>query len=226
MKRVLVLNGSPRLNGNTSHLAAAFMKGSVEAGADTQEMLVRELNLKYCTGCLRCNILRRCSLRDDNWAEVSERIMASDVLVIASPVYFHHVTAPMKILIDRFRSFVKVQITETGLLHTPHNVWNKDFVLILPMGSSDASDALPVIDLFQYMTKILGSGNRLHVITGKRLAMVNQVTLPAEELATLYSRLELPVHLAEADALKNHVLLENCFQLGKTLGKDGDSDLK
>jgi len=151
--------------------------------------------------------------------EVSGKISEADVLVFASPVYFHHVSAPMKKLLDRFRSFVKVQITETGLLHTPHQVWNKDFVLILCMGSSDAIDGQPVIDLFNYMTEILGKGNRLHVITGTRLAMVHQVTKSAEELAALYTKLGLSENLAAGDAEKNRKILDDCCLLGVKLSE-------
>ena len=219
MKKVLAINGSPRRKGNTSILVRKFLEGAIDAGGDAEEIVVQELNLKYCTGCLRCNILGRCSVRDDDWAVTADKILRADLLVFASPIYFHHVTAPLKQLIDRFRSFVKVQITETGLLHTPWQEWNKDFVLILCMGSSDASDGQPVIDLFNYMTEILGKGNRLRVITATRLAVVNQVTKSEEELAALYSKLGLPVHLAAGDAGKNRKIMEDCHQLGMELGK-------
>lgn len=224
MKKILAINGSPRRNGNTSILVRKFMEGVVQAGGEAEEIVVQDLNLKFCTGCLRCNILGRCSLRDDDWDVTAEKILQADVLVFASPVYFHHVSAQMKKLIDRFRSFVKVQITETGLQHTPWKEWNKDFVLVLCMGSSDIMDAQPVIDLFCYMTKILGSGNKLHVITSTRLAVVNQVTKTGEELAILYEKLGLPGHLAPDDAERNRKTLEDCFQLGMTLSTgSGDS---
>jgi len=176
-----------------------------------------ELNIKNCSGCLRCNMLRRCSLRDDDWTDISEKILEADILVFASPIYFHHVTAPMKKLIDRFRSFVHVQITETGITHTPWAEWNKDFVLILPMGSSNDIDAQPVVDLFNYISSILGPKNRLHVIKGTRLAVVKQVTKSREELEILYPKLQLPIELAKDDAVQNQELMEECRKLGREL---------
>ena len=148
MKKVVAINGSPRKNGNTSFLLDAFLQGfqfsvnSEQLSASQQEVgnewvknyCTNDIKIKHCTGCLRCNILRRCSLRDDDWEGLSQEILEADVLVFASPIYFHHVTAPMKTIIDRFRSFVHVQITENGIKHTPHQLWNKDFVLLLPMG--------------------------------------------------------------------------------------------
>jgi multimeric flavodoxin WrbA len=234
MRKVVAINGSPRKSGNTALMLRAFKEGigyqvsgigSVLTESEDKsnkeryrEYWVNDLSIKCCTGCLRCNILKRCSLRDDDWGELSEAILEADVLVFASPIYFHHVTAQMKTIIDRFRSFVHVQITEKGIEHTPHHEWNKDFVLLLPMGSSDDSDAQPVIELFEYMCKILGPKNRLHVIKGTRLAMTNQITKSAEELEALYTKLQLPVELAGPDAVKNAELLEQCMALGQTLG--------
>ena len=217
MKNILAFNGSPRPQGNTSHLLQQFIDGAGEHTNHLEVINPMDLNLKYCTGCLRCNILRRCALRDDDWAEISQKILDSDVLVFAAPVYFHHLPAPLKAMMDRFRSFIHVQITETGLTHTPWHEWKKDFVLILTMGSSDPIDAEPVIDLFKFMTSILGSGNRLHVITANRLAVVKQVIKREKELRELYQKMKLPVELAATDSRKNQELLEECRALGARL---------
>lgn len=217
MKKILAFNGSPRKNGNTSAMLETFKNSFQSSVISYQEYNNSELNIKNCTGCLRCNILKRCSLRDDDWERVSAEILDADVLVFASPIYFHHVTAPMKQLIDRFRSFVHVQITETGIKHTPHTDWNKDFVLLLPMGSSDDSDAQPVIDLLEYMCEILGPKNRLHIIKGTRLAVTNHIKKTKEELQILYPKLGLPVELATSDTIRNKELLITIRQLGEKL---------
>ena len=118
--------------------------------------IVHDLDLEFCRGCLRCNLLGRCSIRGDAWESLSRKILEADVLVFGSPVYFHHVTAQMKKVIDRFRSFIHVEITESGLKHTPWATWEKDFVLLLTMGSSDDSDARPAIDMFEFMASVMG----------------------------------------------------------------------
>ena len=220
MKKIIAFNGSPRPTGNTSHLLQKFIEGANENAVDPEVILPHKLNLEYCTGCLRCNLLRRCSISGDDWGELSTKILDADVLVFAAPVYFHHVPAPLKGMMDRFRSFINVQITETGLIHMPWHQWNKDFVLILSLGSSDSSDADPVIDLFRFMTSILGSGNRLHVITATRLAVVKQVIKTEEELTELYSKLRLPAELAPGDFQQNMKRLDGCRNLGFELSKD------
>ncbi|MCD4833458.1 MAG: flavodoxin family protein [Bacteroidales bacterium] len=219
MKKVLVLDGSTRKLGNTSVLLQHFIDGAKNNTENIEQVTAKEIDIKYCNGCLRCNLIKRCSIREDDWEDLSQKIDEADVLVFASPIYFHYVTAPLKNIIDRFRSFVHVQITETGLIHTPFKKWNKDFVLLLSMGSSDDSDAKPVIDLFEYMKEVLGDKNRLHVIKATRLAVIKQVQKTEEELKELYPKLKLDESLAEADFIKNQEILKECFDLGKALTK-------
>ncbi|NOY38639.1 MAG: flavodoxin family protein [Chlorobi bacterium] len=219
MKKVLTFNGSPRKTGNTTALLKQFLRGVEEGSVIIKEIDPYEINLQYCRGCLRCNLLKRCSVQTDDWTGISREILESDILVFATPVYFRHVTAPLKKIIDRFRSFVHVQITETGLIHTPWEKWNKDFVLLLTMGSSDKSEADGIIDLFRFMTGMLGDNNHLHVITATRLAVTRQVERTREELQKLYPRLMLPEELAEKDAEQNRIWLEACYRLGKELAK-------
>ena len=219
MKKVVAFNGGPRKSGNSVIMLNQFLKGIETKLAEITLIDVNEINLKNCQGCLRCNIIGRCSLQDDDWEQISQRILEADVLVFASPVYFHHLPAPLKKMIDRFRSFVKVQITETGLIHTPHVEWKKEFVLLLSMGSSNDNEAKPIVDLFDFMTSILGKENRLHSILATRLAVSNQIQMSVEELEQLYPKLKLGSHLAEDDFNKNQYILNKIQTLGeKRLG--------
>jgi multimeric flavodoxin WrbA len=215
--RILAFQGSPRPSGNSTLLLKRFIKGASENGADTEIIDPYGIHLNPCAGCLRCNILKKCSVRDDDWLLLSEKILAADVLVFATPVYFHHLPAPLKMIIDRFRSFIHVQITGTGLIHTPWESWKKYFVLIQSMGSSDVSEGQPVIDLFRFMTTLLGPGNHLHQISATRLAMAGQVTRSVEELEKLYEKLKVPVQLAGPDFQRNQELLNECEILGHRL---------
>lgn len=215
MKKILAFNGSARKNGNTYFLLNSFLKGAEKS--EINVVKAHEINLEYCTGCLRCNIIKRCSISGDSWNELSSTILESDVLVFATPVYFHHVSGQLKKIIDRFRSFVHVQITETGLKHSPHKVWEKDFVLILSLGSSSDEDAKPIIELFKYMVSILGPKNRLHVIAATRLGVVKQVIKNKKELTELYPKLGLSDSLVNEDVKNNQRILTECFELGEKL---------
>lgn len=215
--KVLAFSGSPRRNGNTTLMLHELLRGAVEAGAHAEEIIAEELNLKYCRGCLRCNLLRHCAIKGDDWEAVSEKIVESDCIVFASPVYFHHLAAPLKKIIDRFRSFVNVRITEDGLLHTPWHLWRKKIILLLCMGSSHAGDARPVIDLFTFMTQMMGADNTLTTLVGTRMAVARQIGMTHHELKTLYNKLDLPEKLAENDYERNQELLKESYEIGKGL---------
>jgi len=219
MKKILAFKGSPRKSGNSSILLESFINGVIDNKCITEIIDPYNLNLKNCTGCLRCNILKRCSVIDDDWPGIAKKIEESNVLVFSSPVYFHHVPAALKIIINRFRSFVNVHITKTGLNHIPWKLWNKNFVLILTMGSSDVNDAKPVIELFEFITSILGKHNNLHVIAATRLAMANQINKNEKELIELYKKLNLSSELAIMDYITNKNTLQKCYDLGLSLTK-------
>jgi putative NADPH-quinone reductase len=214
---ILAFNGSPRRNGNTSALLQEFCRGANEAGANIEEIIAQDINIKYCTGCLKCNLIKRCVIENDDWQNLSQKILDSDALIFASPVYFHHLTASLKKILDRFRSFLHVQITEYGLKHTPWHQWQKHFVLLLCLGSSADDDAQPIIDLFKFIIEVLGPTNKLTFLVLTRLAVANQVRLSEEELRILYSKLKLPDYLAIGDYHHNQELLKRCYELGKKL---------
>jgi len=215
----VAFHGSPRKDSNSSHLLQEFLRGATDKRAHCHEVFADQSNVTNCRGCLRCNLIKRCAIKGDEWEALRVKILDADVLVFASPVYFHHLTAPLKKILDRFRSFMHVKITGQGLIHTTWQEWKKHFVLLLAQGSPDDADAKPIIDLFTFLTHVLGPGNSLHTITGIRLAVKGQVTMSREELGRLYTTLELPAHLADIDYQRNQALLKSCYELGHRLAE-------
>lgn len=215
--KLLAFHGSPRQNGNSHALLQELIRGANEAGVKVEQIAAQDIDLKYCTGCLKCNLVKNCAIRNDDWQELSQKMLNANVLVFASPVYFHHLTAPLKKILDRFRSFMHVQITEHGLKHTPWHKWQKQFILLLSLGSSVDDDAQPIVDLFKFIIEVLGPENKLTSIIGTRLAVVNQVGMSREELTILYSKLKLPLHLVDQDYQRNQQLLQQCYELGKKI---------
>ncbi|MDD3722866.1 MAG: hypothetical protein PHW92_10360, partial [Lutibacter sp.] len=67
MKKVFTINGSPRHNGNSGILLDAFIKGSEQNDVELISYNAKDLNISGCTGCLRCNLIKRCSIRNDDW---------------------------------------------------------------------------------------------------------------------------------------------------------------
>lgn len=99
-KKVLILSGSPRKNGNSDLLCDEFMKGAKESGHNVEKIRVAEKNIGYCRGCYACKQTGQCAVKDD-MADVLQKMIDADVIVLASPVYFYSIDAQLKALIDR-----------------------------------------------------------------------------------------------------------------------------
>ena len=99
-KKVLVLSSSPRKGGNSETLAAAFANGALEAGNLVETVHLREKNYGFCRGCLACQKLGHCVIRDDA-VEVTAKMHDADVLVFATPVYYYSVSGQLKTMLDR-----------------------------------------------------------------------------------------------------------------------------
>ena len=99
-KKVLILSGSPRKNGNSDILCDEFMKGAIESGNEVEKIRVAEKKIGFCLGCYACEDTGVCAIKDD-MAEVLQKMINADVIVLASPVYFYSINAQLKALIDR-----------------------------------------------------------------------------------------------------------------------------
>lgn len=99
-KKVLILSGSPRKDGNSDILCNEFMRGAAESGNEVEKIRVAEKKIGFCTGCYACRNTGVCAIKDD-MAEVMQKLIDADVIVLASPVYFYSIDAQLKALIDR-----------------------------------------------------------------------------------------------------------------------------
>ncbi len=99
-KKVLILSGSPRKGGNSDLLCDEFMRGATEAGHNVEKIRVQEKNVAYCVACYACRNTGVCAIKDD-MAEIMQKMIDCDVMVLASPVYFYSIDAQLKAVIDR-----------------------------------------------------------------------------------------------------------------------------
>ena len=99
-KKVLILSGSPRKDGNSDILCNEFMRGAAESGNEVEKIRVAEKKIGFCTGCYACRNTGVCAIKDD-MDEVMQKLIDADVIVLASPVYFYSIDAQLKALIDR-----------------------------------------------------------------------------------------------------------------------------
>ena len=126
MKKVLILEGSPRPNGNSCILSNEFARGAEEAGCNVEKI---QLSRKKLSGCLGCNACYRnggACVQKDDMEEIRAKMLEADAMVLASPVYFYSMTAQMKALIDRTYAFFS-------------ELKGKTFYFVVTCGAPDAA---------------------------------------------------------------------------------------
>lgn len=100
MKKVLIISASPRRNGNSNTLCQQFATGAQESGNAVEQVFLTDQDIGYCRGCGVCNTTHVCVQKDD-MAKMLEKLIAADVIVFATPVYFYSMDGQLKTFIDR-----------------------------------------------------------------------------------------------------------------------------
>lgn len=98
-KNIVVITSSFRVNSNSTILADAFIQGASKDN-NIKKIEIKNLNMKFCTGCLYCQKKGSCIL-DDDMNELYDTIQNADVLVFATPIYYYAVSGQMKTFLDR-----------------------------------------------------------------------------------------------------------------------------
>lgn len=135
-KKVLILSGSPRKGGNSDLLCDEFMRGAESNGNCVEKIRIAEKKVAPCLGCYYCADHGGECVRKDDMAEILQKMIDSDVLVLSSPVYFYSIDAQLKAVIDR---------TVARWLE----VKNKEFYYIATLGENDAASADTTLACFR-----------------------------------------------------------------------------
>ncbi|MFA5090028.1 MAG: flavodoxin family protein [Candidatus Omnitrophota bacterium] len=101
--KITAFNGSPKADRGSTHvIVSALLEGAAKAGASTENVLLARKKIGHCIGCFTCwtKTPGRCVLKDD-MEELLKRYMASDIVIMASPLYVDHVSGIMKDFMDR-----------------------------------------------------------------------------------------------------------------------------
>lgn len=98
--KVLILNGSPRVNGNTTVAVNEMKKIFAEEGIESEIVQIGNQDIRGCIACGRCSELGRCVF-DDAVNALAPKFEAADGLVIASPVYYASANATLIACLDR-----------------------------------------------------------------------------------------------------------------------------
>jgi len=119
MFKILAIYGSPRRKGNTTLLLKNAVKGAIEAGAEVEEVILRDLKMSPCLEIYGCKETGRCVIQDD-FQQVYDKLLSCQGLMLASPIFFYTVSAHTKILMDRCQSlWVKRYWLEKNTIESP-----------------------------------------------------------------------------------------------------------
>ncbi len=105
MKKIVIINGSPRKKANTATLLRRAAEGAESKGAKIEWVNLYELDYTGCISCFACKRKDgkyncRCKVKDD-LSPVLKKIMKSDGLILGSPIYLGDVTGKIRLLLER-----------------------------------------------------------------------------------------------------------------------------
>jgi multimeric flavodoxin WrbA len=103
LARILAIYGSPRRKGNTARLLKQAVAGARQAGAEVEEVVLRDLKMSPCLEIYGCKKDGRCAIKDD-FQELYDKLVSCQGLILASPIFFYAVSAHTKIMMDRCQS--------------------------------------------------------------------------------------------------------------------------
>lgn len=152
-KKILILSGSPRKEGNSDLLCDEFMRGAIESGNEVEKIRVAEKKIGFCRACYYCRQSNGiCAIKDD-MADVLQKMIDADVIVLASPVYFYSIDAQLKALIDR---------TVARWLE----VRDKEFYYIATMADKENASAETTIACFRGYADCVEGAKEMGIIYG------------------------------------------------------------
>ena len=105
MKKIVILNGAGKKNGNTAALIKVFREGAEAVGNTVTEFYLQTMNIKGCMDCQGCarkpaGDPQPCVQKDD-MQQIYDAFNACDVVVFATPVYWFTISGQLKMAVDR-----------------------------------------------------------------------------------------------------------------------------
>ncbi len=105
MKKIIILNCSPRKNFNTAKLLKEAQRGAESIGAETEYIDLYNINFKGCLSCFACQRKGSttegiCAVRDE-LKPILERCLNSDAILLGTPVYFSYPTGVFRCFLER-----------------------------------------------------------------------------------------------------------------------------
>lgn len=112
--KIVIITGSPRKNGNTAAMAAAFVRTAEKRGYTVVRFDAAQMNLGGCHACKTCYSTGKACTFDDDFNRIAPEIESSDAVIFAMPVYWYSIPAQIKCVIDKMYSLYTAQRPVAG----------------------------------------------------------------------------------------------------------------
>jgi multimeric flavodoxin WrbA len=160
--KIVCLLGSPRKQGNSATIANRFCSTAEGLGAEVKTFTLNNLHYRGCQACMACKTkLDRCALKDD-LAEVLDAVRETDVLVMASPVYFGDISSQLKTFIDRTYSYLVPDFMTNP--RKSRLAPGKKLVFILAQNNPDPNNFADIYPKFQFFSRAYAGFGESHLI--------------------------------------------------------------
>ena len=163
-KRILILNGSPRKNGNTAVLAAAFAEGAREAGHTVTTFALREMDIHPCLGCFGGGKDPQSPcVQKDGMELIYPAYKEADILALASPMYYWSFSGQLKCAFDRLFAVAECNAGYA----TPR----KECVMLMAAEGASRDNFEPVLHYYEALLRHMGWKNLGTALAGGVLAV-------------------------------------------------------
>ena len=189
--KIIGISGSPKLTGFTNLLLNKAMEGAASVGAQTETIVLNQLEFDPCQECRSCTDTGICAQKDQ-MSPVYEKILSADGLIVASPIYFGSVSAQLKMMIDRLMC-----------------IWNAKYMLKKKITRSAARKGIFIC--------IAGEDKKEYFDSAKKVVKMMFATTNVRYAGDLFVG---GMDNMPADSPKRKVSIDKAFSLGRRLCGD------
>lgn len=152
MKKIVIVNSSPRAQGNCDLLCSEFGRGALSAGNEVVRIDLKDQNYDF---------YKEEQQEEDDIAGIAGELQDAGVIVLATPVYFYSMSGQMKTFIDRMMPYFM-------------NLHDKDFYFILT-SAVNKKEMEPTVESLYAFTDCLPDSNVVHVTYGSNVSQKGDI---------------------------------------------------
>lgn len=105
-RKIVVITGSPRRDGNTFAMTDAFIRSAQQAGHEVKRFDTAVMHIQGCHACDKCYRTGKACIYNDDFNEIAPAVLDADAVIFTMPVCWYSIPAQIKAVIDKFYALV------------------------------------------------------------------------------------------------------------------------